>query len=211
VAKTLSTFSESKRAAILAAAERAFIRHGFAGTSMDMVAELAEVSKRTVYNHFASKDTLFDVLIDQKWQTLAPAASKMPPRELSVDARLRMLAHDRLRVLLNKDVIGLFRIVFAESVASPSLMRAYLGYDQRTDYLGLGTVLAEETARGRLHVEQHQIAAAQFWGMVLGATFWPLAIGLRASPDETELEINVDEAVATFLARFAKKQRRSST
>ncbi|WP_390888393.1 TetR/AcrR family transcriptional regulator, partial [Leclercia adecarboxylata] len=48
--------TDRKRAAILEAAVAEFRAFGFAGTSMDRIAATAEVSKRTVYNHFASKD-----------------------------------------------------------------------------------------------------------------------------------------------------------
>lgn len=208
--KPRSTFSEQKRAAILHAAADAFLRDGFIATSMDTIALQAKVSKRTVYNHFESKDALFDILIDEKWKSIGPAASTMPSPNLPLEARLKKLAHDRLRILLSKELIGLFRIVFAESVTTPSLMRAYLGYDQRSDFLGLGSLLAEEAAAGRVAFDKPHIAASQFWGLVLGASFWPLALGMRGEPDQTEREIIVDEAVSTFLARYATPKTRRS-
>jgi TetR/AcrR family transcriptional regulator of autoinduction and epiphytic fitness len=204
--RPLSTFSESKRAAVLQAAAEAFLRSGFTLTSMDTIAEAAGVSKRTVYNHFQSKDALFDALIEEKWASLAPAAI-VPPPHLSVETRLKNVARDRLRVLLSKESIGLFRIVFAESVTSPAMLRAYLGAGQHSDFLGMGKLLSEEVKRGRLQIDSPQTAATQFWGLVMNGTFWPLAIGLRSPPDETEIEIVIDEAVRTFLARFAKPKR----
>ncbi|MET0129737.1 MAG: helix-turn-helix domain-containing protein, partial [Stenotrophomonas chelatiphaga] len=57
--------TDRKRAAILDAAVAEFRAFGFAGTSMDRIAATAEVSKRTVYNHFASKDELFTAIL---WQ-----------------------------------------------------------------------------------------------------------------------------------------------
>ncbi len=48
-----------KRRAITEAATRVFGREGFARASMDAIAAEAAVSKRTVYNHFADKETLF--------------------------------------------------------------------------------------------------------------------------------------------------------
>src|SRR5690606_22208157 len=48
----------AKRAAILQAAERMFLQHGFEGVSMDQIAAAAGVSKLTVYSHFGDKDAL---------------------------------------------------------------------------------------------------------------------------------------------------------
>jgi TetR/AcrR family transcriptional regulator, regulator of autoinduction and epiphytic fitness len=50
---------------ILSGAMQEFLKHGFAGTSMDKVAQAAGVSKATVYNHFQDKEGLFKTLIEQ--------------------------------------------------------------------------------------------------------------------------------------------------
>ena len=44
---------------ILNCSESLFSIHGYKNTSMDMIAEKCEISKPTLYNYFASKNTLF--------------------------------------------------------------------------------------------------------------------------------------------------------
>ena len=51
--------SARKRRAILDAATEVFLKSGYLGTNMDEIAALSEVSKQTVYKHFASKEALF--------------------------------------------------------------------------------------------------------------------------------------------------------
>lgn len=51
--------SSQRRDAILAAAEKVFDAHGYAGTTIDAVAEAAGVAKGSVYNYFDSKRDLF--------------------------------------------------------------------------------------------------------------------------------------------------------
>ena len=83
------TRSERKHEAILSAAKRAFLEFGVQGTSMDRLAEMAEVSKRTVYNHFATKEDLVLHLLRDLWdrsmvqveveyQADAPLAAQRP-------------------------------------------------------------------------------------------------------------------------------------
>lgn len=48
-----------RRETILAAAQRAFDKHGYAATTMDEVAAEAGLSKGSVYNYFKSKELLF--------------------------------------------------------------------------------------------------------------------------------------------------------
>ncbi|MBV8085816.1 MAG: helix-turn-helix transcriptional regulator, partial [Chloroflexi bacterium] len=57
------TRTERKRRAIVEAATTLFLRHGYAGTSMDQVAALAGVSKQTVYKQFADKERLFQAVV----------------------------------------------------------------------------------------------------------------------------------------------------
>ncbi len=201
------TLSERKRVAILRAAAETFRKEGFHATTMDRVAERAGVSKRTVYNHFASKDVLFDVVTDQLWGQLVPEEAA-PDRGASVESRLKALARRRLDALLDPDLVGLFRVVLGESVRSPELARAYVGSRDRLAMLGLRELLREEVERKRLKIEQLELATAQFWGLTLGPLFWPLVLGLRGTADQTEREIVVDEAVAVFLARYGARSRK---
>jgi AcrR family transcriptional regulator len=60
---TPETRSARKRRAILSAATVVFLREGFAGTTMDQVAALAEVSKLTIYRHFSDKSALFTAVV----------------------------------------------------------------------------------------------------------------------------------------------------
>ena len=58
------TRSEEKRAQIIEAATKLFMKSGYGAVSMDAIAARANVSKRTVYGHFADKATLFIAIMD---------------------------------------------------------------------------------------------------------------------------------------------------
>ena len=57
--------TKEKRKSILEAAIKVFIEEGFDNSSMDRIAIVANASKRTVYNHFQSKDELFRLVVEQ--------------------------------------------------------------------------------------------------------------------------------------------------
>ena len=61
--------TDRKRAAVIAAAIDEFLAAGFDATSMDRIAARAGVSKRTVYNHFPSKEALFAAILGQLWES----------------------------------------------------------------------------------------------------------------------------------------------
>ncbi len=57
---------QDRREAILDAAGEVFTTKGFDATRMDDVARVAGIAKGLVYKHFASKDALFDALVDRQ-------------------------------------------------------------------------------------------------------------------------------------------------
>src|ERR1700727_2815351 len=61
--------TDRKRAAIISAAIEEFLAAGSAPTSMARAAPRGSVSKRTVYNHFPSKEALFAAILRQLWDS----------------------------------------------------------------------------------------------------------------------------------------------
>lgn len=83
---------------ILAAADKLFYTQGIRAVGVDTVAAEAGVSKRTLYNHYPSKDALIAAYLTARFQHLAP--SDKPAREQLLGAfdRLeRMLADGSFR------------------------------------------------------------------------------------------------------------------
>ena len=80
--------TDRKRAAILDAAVAEFRQSGYEVTSMDKIAASAGVSKRTVYNHFPSKEALFAQILEQMWERSVggprPGLPQRPPAARAV-------------------------------------------------------------------------------------------------------------------------------
>jgi AcrR family transcriptional regulator len=64
---------------ILAAADKLFYLHGIRAVGVDAVAEEADVSKRTLYNHYPTKDDLIAAYLVGRFKHIAP--SDAPARE----------------------------------------------------------------------------------------------------------------------------------
>src|ERR1700727_3359208 len=68
---------EKRRMELAGVAERLFLKHGFAETTMQMIASEAGSSKETLYRHFASKEALFAELINAKAAAIAGPQSAL--------------------------------------------------------------------------------------------------------------------------------------
>ena len=82
-----------KRAAILHAAKQLFPENGFDGTSMDMIAALAGVSKLTVYSHFTDKESLFGEAVREKCMERMPLELFNVAVDGSLREQLSAIAH----------------------------------------------------------------------------------------------------------------------
>src|SRR5690242_14232985 len=54
-----------KRDLIIGAAAEAICRYGFSGACIDDIAERAQVSRQTVYNHYRDRNALFAAVIEE--------------------------------------------------------------------------------------------------------------------------------------------------
>src|SRR5262247_619557 len=53
------------RAAVVDAARTLFLKNGYSGTTMEDIAVLAGLAKRTVYNNYPDKDALFTQIVQE--------------------------------------------------------------------------------------------------------------------------------------------------
>ena len=87
---------KSKREHLIEAAQQLFYREGIKGTGIDAVLEYAGVSKRTLYNHFKSKDELVMATLkhrDEQFMLMLKAGvQKHQCRQTCVPAMAKVMA-----------------------------------------------------------------------------------------------------------------------
>ena len=189
----------AKRDAILEAATAAFRDEGFECTSMDHIAELAGASKRTVYNHFGSKEALFQAVVARLFEEAAALKqvdwdpARPLEHQLADFARAKtLMAEDEASLCLARVVLGVF-------VKQPELVREVLARESE-DENALVVWLRKADEAGALSVPDPKLAAHVFWAMAGGALFWPQL--LEGAIPQEERERIMHELVQTFLARY---------
>lgn len=200
--KPCSTRSSAKRSAILDAAQACFLDHGFASTSMDLVAATAGVSKATIYAHFQSKDELFGAIIQRRCDDQAEGLGALSVDE-SLDARaaLTEIARKLLALVIEPKVLGIYRMVVAETPRNPDLARIYFEAGPLRGKQRLVEILDALVRRGLLSIPDTWQAMDQFVGMLRGEVFNRALLGLPPS-DRTDMEHTVAGAVEVMLRAY---------
>ncbi|MBV6830283.1 MULTISPECIES: TetR/AcrR family transcriptional regulator [Xanthomonas] len=201
---TPQRLTDRKRNAIVEAAIAQFRQHGFEATSMDRVAATAGVSKRTVYNHFPSKDALFGEILRGLWQRSAEAVNLAYRPDQPLHLQLIALLQQKLRLLDDPAFIDLSRVAIAEGIHSPARARELLSQLGSKEE-GTTTWLRAALADGRLAGVEPEFAAQQLQALVKGFAFWP-QITMGQPPLSPQQQTQVAEsAVAMFLGLYARK------
>jgi TetR/AcrR family transcriptional regulator of autoinduction and epiphytic fitness len=172
---------------------------GYENASMDQIAEIAGASKRAVYNHFPSKEALFQAVIDRMMGELMTLKKIPYDPKRSLEDQLADFADVKLAVARNPAWLGLMKVALGVFISNPELAEATMArVESASD--DLVTWLEAAVGDGRLEVEQPELAAEVFWAMVGGAFFWPSVLqGPMASRKADTLK---KEMVETFLARY---------
>jgi TetR/AcrR family transcriptional regulator of autoinduction and epiphytic fitness len=197
------TLSQRKHLAIIEGAIVEFKDNGYNASSMDAVAARAQVSKRTVYNHFPSKEALFEELVRQMITTARQVTEFHYNDDLPIERQLLSFAEQELSLLSDSRFLDLSRITMAEAMHSPELARKILSNVAQQDSY-LETWIIEAIKRDKLMNVDAKYATRQFLSLIKGLALWPQILTGLPSPDEqTEKQI-VGDTVEMFLARYKK-------
>ena len=191
--------TDRKRQAIVEAAIAEFRAGGFESTSMDKIAATAGVSKRTVYNHFPSKDELFAQILHELWISTSAMIARpydpgVPLRQQLLDA----LGH-KMDLLQDTYFLDLARVAIAEAIHSPQRAQEMVARLSAKEE-AFTTWLRAAQADGKLLRADPALASQMLQGQLKTFAFWP-QVTLNQPPLDAETQQKVvTTTVDMFLA-----------
>ncbi|MDR6947875.1 TetR/AcrR family transcriptional regulator of autoinduction and epiphytic fitness [Pseudomonas sp. 2957] len=195
--------TDRKREAIIQAAIAEFRAHGFEITSMDKIAATAGVSKRTVYNHFPSKEELFAEILNQLWARIIAEPSVSYNREQPLHEQLRLMLREKVQMMADENFLTLARVAIAATIHSPERAQNMIErMGEREE--GLTVWIRAAQADGRLKAVDPEFAAHQVQGLLKAFAFWPqISLG-RAALDPDAQNAVAESALEMFLALYQR-------
>lgn len=198
--KTRKRDTSQKRLSILEAAVQAYQEEGYYHASMDRIAEIAGASKRTVYNHFKSKDDLFQAVISKYLEDQQSHKQIKYDKNQTMEDQLSEFVDAELFLVNHPDRLGLAKVLTSVFLREPELaIRARAACQPPREPLKQWLQAAQKD--GKLQISDTQISAAIFYSMVEGALTWPALFSGYLKPEI--LEPLRREIIATFLCRYS--------
>jgi TetR/AcrR family transcriptional regulator of autoinduction and epiphytic fitness len=195
--------TDRKREAIIQAAIAEFRANGFEVTSMDKIAATAGVSKRTVYNHFPSKEELFAEILNQLWARISAEQSVVYNRDQPLRDQLRQMLHAKVQLMADENFLTLARVAIAATIHSPERAQNMVErMGEREE--GLTVWIRAAQADGRLKAVDPEFAAHQVQGLLKTFGFWPQMSMGRAALDVEMQNTVAESALEMFLACYQR-------
>ena len=189
--------TEKKRKDIIDAAIDEFREQGFLGAKTTSIAKKANVSSRTLYNHFESKEALFDaiseIMLEQNW-SMEPV-SYDPSRDFV--EQLKDALWQYISVITDETAIGLNRMVLSELIRDLERSQKFFTETESHDYPMAG-LIEDAMDACVLRKADSALATNQLLALVKNFYFWPeFFLGENPTPKEV-----LDDCIAMFMAHY---------
>jgi AcrR family transcriptional regulator len=189
---------------VRAAACELFLANGFLRTSMDQVAARANVSKTTLYAHFANKEALFLSVLEEEKRRLGLGIPKdLPDGPVEVRECLGKIATSLLDAMTHPTVMGLFRLVIAECGHAPALGRTMWEDGPAAGRRSLMRLMTYFAEQGQLVIDDSDLAAGRFLALVRGDFSMRCLMDSQWVPSRELIASHVERSLDFFLRNYA--------
>ena len=190
----------TKREQIVEAACRLFLENGYELTSMDAVASEANVSKRTVYSHFQSKELLFTDIMEDMCHLFGEGAIDTIDFDAAPEDFLRAAGRFLLSKVMDTNLQAMMRAIISQVGNFPAMGEKFWLTGPGSFQTVVADYLRAQDAAGVLKVPDPKVSASLFQGMVAGPHFLPMIFTGAADRSPETVENTIEAAVALFLA-----------
>jgi TetR/AcrR family transcriptional regulator, mexJK operon transcriptional repressor len=196
--------SGPKGEAIAQAALRLFLRDGYERTSVDAIAAEAGVSKRTIYNRYGDKESLFLSVLRDTYNSMMVMFREIVDKHLGdvtdVQQDLTAFALEVARSMTTApDRIALVRLIMSEAPYFPSLVRAEQA--PATMHGNVTGCLARLAGEGRLAITDPSEAAEHLIALTINQINARTMFGVVRVSDG-EVERIITGGVAAFVRAY---------
>ncbi|MEL6960796.1 MAG: TetR/AcrR family transcriptional regulator [Pseudomonadota bacterium] len=197
---SVRSIDSRKHRQIIDAAVVEFQEKGFSGASMDRVSARANVSKRTVYKYFSSKENLFAAIVEIFSEYFAEMAEIQYDPNRPIRDQLTDLGWAEGEILMSPEIMSMARMLISETLRNPALAHEAEGKIDKTK--AFNTLMRGAAETGQLHLPNPDAAASEYLSLIKGKAFWPVMLGADIVSRDEMWDI-IEKSVDMIMARYS--------
>lgn len=195
-----------KYQAILKAACRLFLKHGYTRTNMDQIAAEAGVSKQTVYSYFTNKDRLFCKMVEAECERHSPSEHVLAKASLDPSEALFRFGQGIIDMIASQRGIAIHKLVVAEADRHPRIARLYYESGPQSMKSALRDYLSKQAAAKLLEIDDMETACDNFFSMIKGPFQMRLQLRMKPLPTKKDTERHIRHTVRVFYKIYGTQQ-----
>ena len=192
---------QEKVTQIIMAATQELSNKSLDAASMHNIAELAGVSKRTLYKYFPSKENLYDAMIDYILDGMEQFSAIEYNPDLSLEEQIVKIIDIKISFSTSDDLMKIMKITLAE-ILKGRMIKEENALRINENELRFIKWIEAAKADGKITSDlSNESIANQFQGVLKGQVFWPVLMGMTCISN-LDLEKIKEETKDFFLKNY---------
>lgn len=190
----------AKQDAILHAARDEFFDVGYAAASIERIAQAAEVSKVTIYNHYQGKENLFSAVVEGQCARMRIAVDDALGDSQDFRAELIAFGQSMVAFLSSDEILRFDRRLAGEIERYPEMGTLFLDAGPHRLRQMLTEAMARAMDDGHIERADPYVAASHLFGIIRGFTEVEWRYGNMAGtiPDAGRIANAVDRFLRAY-------------
>ena len=195
---------ETKDQALLLAAADEFLENGFQAAAMENIAKRAEVSKRTLYKYYPTKELLFNTIVERLFASAEEALVCEYDQDKSLSDLFTQILQRKFALVCDPSFLKLAKILAQEQIkrAEPDpqfIERFYEGHKT------FATWVRKCQQGGKISTNYRAPEIAHWFHSIFeGMVMWPLIFGVQEVPERADVTKTSKIIIDSFLKTFSK-------
>ncbi|MES0810134.1 TetR/AcrR family transcriptional regulator [Roseibium sp. SCPC15] len=191
----------TKKEDILSASLTVFQEEGLKGARMERIAQVAGVSKRTLYKHFESKDALFEAICAMVIEILSSMEIADYDPDAAIDVQLEEALRSYIRQTMTPEFLNCSRVILAEFMRNPTAASEF--YDAyRSIDAPLARLVSSAMTAGKLRSSEPVAATNLLLSLFKNVIQVPTILNLTRAPTQSEIDTVVEKSVRVFVSEY---------
>ncbi|MFC3442507.1 TetR/AcrR family transcriptional regulator [Sphingobium rhizovicinum] len=188
---------------ILTVAQRYFLEHGYAGTTMSGIAAALGGSKGTLWNYYPSKEQLFAAVLGRVSGAYRVQLSQILDPDADFVATLHRACISLIGKVTSPEAIALHRLIISEGGRFPELSQIFFDLAPRNTRSLMAQFLESAMAKGQLRRADPADAARALMALIMAGSHQQLLMSQIDAPDPAGIERDANFAVDLLLRAYA--------